>query len=132
MDNASTPVSRGRILVVGDQHMMRTVTALKLRAEGYAVIEAASGEEALAMLARSGVELLLTDLMKPKDGLTLLRRALEVAPHVLVITLLASGSSIESAVESMRLGAFDFIQKPLVEGELSHRVERAMRSRLIS
>ena len=64
------------------------------------------------------------------DGLTLLKKALEVAPSLQVIMMTAFGS-IESAVEAMRQGAFDYVTKPFKEGELRYRVERALeRARL--
>jgi two-component system response regulator HydG len=124
---------KGRILVVDDQRNMRATTAMLLRAEGYEVDEAGGGEEALAMLSARPVELLVTDLkMEPIDGLTLLKRALEVAPAAQVIVMTAYGS-IESAVEAMRRGAYDYITKPFKEGELVHRVQKALeRSHLLS
>ncbi|HEX8818879.1 MAG TPA: sigma-54 dependent transcriptional regulator [Archangium sp.] len=133
MTDAPTPLARGRILVVDDQRNMRATTALLLRSEGYDVLEAAAGEEALGVLSGSGVDLLLTDLkMEPMDGLTLLKRALEVAPRLQIIMMTAFGS-IESAVEAMRLGAYDYVTKPFKEGELRYRVERALeRARLLS
>jgi two-component system response regulator HydG len=119
-------LSRGRILVVDDQRNLRATTALLLRADGYTVAEAATGEEALVQLSSAGVDLLLTDLrMEPMDGLTLLKKALEVAPRLQVIMMTAFGS-IESAVEAMRLGAYDYVTKPFKEGELRYRVERAL------
>ncbi|ATB45524.1 sigma-54-dependent transcriptional regulator [Corallococcus macrosporus] len=132
MTDANTPPTRGRLLVVDDQRNMRATTALLLRAENYTVFEAATGEEALAQLASGSIDLLLTDLkMEPMDGLTLLRRALEVAPRLQVIMMTAFGS-IESAVEAMRLGAYDYVTKPFKESELRYRVERALeRARLL-
>ncbi|HEX8818388.1 MAG TPA: response regulator, partial [Archangium sp.] len=62
MTDAPTPLARGRILVVDDQRNMRATTALLLRAAGYDVQEAASGEEALGVLSGGGVDLLLADL----------------------------------------------------------------------
>src|SRR5688572_29579249 len=98
---------RGRILVVDDQRNMRATTAMLLRAEGYSVLEAGSGDEALTALATHPLDLLLTDLkMEPLDGLTLLKRGLDVSPHLQVIVMTAYGS-IESAVEAMRRGAYD-------------------------
>ncbi|MBS1150743.1 MAG: sigma-54-dependent Fis family transcriptional regulator [Myxococcaceae bacterium] len=121
-----SPESKGKVLVVDDQRNMRATTAMLLRAEGYQVEEAAGGEEALTMLAARPVDLLLTDLkMEPIDGLTLLKRALEVVPHAQVIVMTAYGS-IESAVEAMRRGAYDYITKPFKEGELVHRVQKAL------
>lgn len=126
VNDASMPSIRGRILVVDDQRNMRAITALLLRAEGYVAHEASSGEEALAILSVPGVDVMLTDLkMAPMDGLTLLQRALEMDPRLQVIIITAFGS-IESAVESMRLGACDYLQKPFKEGELSLRVGHAV------
>jgi two-component system response regulator HydG len=121
------PVPRkGRILVVDDQRNMRATTALLLRSEGYTVDEAGGGEEALAWLADHQVDLLLTDLkMEPMDGLQLLKRALEVAPRLAVIVMTAYGS-IETAVEAMRRGAYDYITKPFKDGELIHRVDKGL------
>ncbi len=121
------------MLVVDDQRNMRATTALVLRAEGFDVLEAGSGEEALAALAGQPVDVLLTDLrMEPMDGLTLLRRAKEVAPHTQAIVMTAYGS-IETAVESIRSGAYDYITKPFKEGELLHHVSRALeRGRLLN
>jgi two-component system response regulator HydG len=125
--------ARGRLLVVDDQRNMRATTAMLLRAEGYSVLEASGGEEALGMLASNPVDLMLTDLkMEPIDGLTLLLRGLEVSSHTQVIVMTAFGS-IESAVEAMRRGAYDYITKPFKEGELVHRVGKALeRAKLIS
>jgi two-component system, NtrC family, response regulator HydG len=135
-NSASTPAStshRGRILVVDDQRNMRISTAFVLRTEGYTVSEAATGQEALDLLTGNSVDVLLTDLkMEPMDGLTLLRRALEVQPRLQVIVMTAFGS-IDSAVEAMRLGAYDYITKPFKDGVLRHRVELALeRARLLS
>ncbi len=132
-DASTTPPSRGRILVVDDQRNLRVTTALLLKAEGYEVFEAGSGEEALELLSSKGVDLLLTDLkMEPMDGLTLLKRAMEVVPRLQVIMMTAFGS-IETAVEAMRLGAYDYVTKPFKEGELRYRVERALeRAKLLS
>jgi two-component system response regulator HydG len=114
------------VLVVDDQRNMRATTALVLRTEGYQVSEAPDGEEALRLLASTPVDLLLTDLkMEPMDGLTLLRKALEVSPQTQVVLMTAYGS-IESAVQAMRLGAYDYVAKPFKDGELVHRVEQAL------
>jgi two-component system response regulator HydG len=131
VNDASPKPPRGRILVVDDQRNLRATTALLLRSVGYTVLEAATGEEALATLGCNRVDLLLTDLqMAPMDGLTLVKRALEVTPRLQVIMMTAFGT-IPSAVEAMRLGAFDYITKPFKEDELCYRLERALeRARL--
>lgn len=133
MPTAPATPPRGRVLVVDDQRNMRATTALLLRAEGFEVAEAASGDEALEVLGRQPFDVMLTDLkMEPMDGLALLKRALEGGPPTQVIVMTAYGS-IETAVEAMRRGAYDYVTKPFKEGELVHRVERAMeRARLQS
>jgi two-component system, NtrC family, response regulator HydG len=125
--------ARGSVLVVDDQRNMRATTAMLLRAEGYQVSEAGGGEEALKALSSGPPDLLLTDLkMEPMDGLTLLRKGMEAAPGLQVIVMTAYGS-IETAVEAMRLGAYDYVTKPFKDGELIHRVQKAFeRTRLIS
>jgi two-component system response regulator HydG len=132
LDVAATG-TRGRVLVVDDQRNMRATTAMLLRAEGYSVQEAGGGEEALAILAAQPIDVLLTDLkMAPMDGLTVLRRAMEAVPQLLVIVMTAYGS-IETAVEAMRLGAYDYLTKPFKDGELVHRVQKACeRTKLMS
>lgn len=124
---------RGRILVVDDQRNMRTSTAILLRGEGYLVDEADGGESALARLAEHPYDLMLTDLrMEPMDGLTVLKRALELAPQTQVIVMTAYGS-IETAVDAMRQGAFDYVTKPFKERELTLRVQKALeRGRLVA
>ncbi|HEY8208702.1 MAG TPA: sigma-54 dependent transcriptional regulator [Myxococcaceae bacterium] len=124
--STALPIPRPRVLVVDDQKNMRVTTAMLLDAAGYAMLEAADGEEALRHLGSSGVDVMLTDLrMEPMDGMTLLKRALEVSPQTQVILMTAYGS-IEGAVEAMRHGAYDYVSKPFQESELKHKVARAV------
>ncbi len=120
-------------MVVDDQRNMRATTALLLRSEGFVVDEAGTGEEAVALLGGTPIDLMLTDLkMEPMDGLQLLKRAIDTAPQTQVIVMTAHGS-IETAVEAMRRGAYDYITKPFKDGELVHRVQKALeRARLVS
>jgi two-component system, NtrC family, response regulator HydG len=118
--------SKARILVVDDQRNMRLTTAMVLRGEGFEVLEASDGNEALALVSAEPVDLMLTDLkMAPVDGLTLLKRALEVRPKMQVIVMTGFGS-IETAVEAMRRGAYDYVSKPFKEGEIAHRITQAL------
>ena len=123
----------GRILVVDDQKNMRASTALLLKASGFDVREAASGPEALSLLQASPADLVLTDLrMEPMDGLKVLGSVLAAHPHCQVIVMTAYGS-VDSAVEAMRQGAYDYIAKPFKEDELLLRVTKALeRRRLLS
>ena len=128
--DASRP--KPRILIVDDQRNMRTTTALVLRQQGYEVFEAESGEVALSRLLAEPFDVVLTDLkMAPLDGLAVLRGALEVAPSTQVIVMTGYGT-VESAVEAMQQGAYDYVSKPFKESELLMRVQRALeRRRLI-
>ncbi len=121
------------VLVVDDQKNMRTTTAILLREQGYQVFEAGSVEEATALLSRTLFDVVLTDLkMEPFDGLELIRRAAMVAPDAQIIVMTAYGT-IESAVEAMRRGAYDYVTKPFKEPELLIRVQKAAeRRRLMS
>jgi two-component system response regulator HydG len=133
VDASAPPGNKARLLVVDDQRNMRATTAMLLRGEGFTVEEAGSGEEALALLGQRPYDLLLTDLkMEPMDGIALLKRALESVAGLQVIVMTAYGS-IETAVEAIRSGAYDYITKPFKDGELVYRVQKALeRARLIS
>src|SRR2546429_3311173 len=121
-----------RVLVVDDQRNLRTTPAFVLQQAGYDVAEAESGEAALARLLAEPFEVVLTDLkMAALDGLAVLRGALEIAPYTQVIVMTGYGT-VESAVDAMQQGAYDYVSKPFKEGELLMRVQRALeRRRLI-
>ncbi|HVO12232.1 MAG TPA: sigma-54 dependent transcriptional regulator [Vicinamibacteria bacterium] len=102
-----------RILVVDDEPGVRQFLAEALEDEGHAVSQAADGRQAAERLRRQGFELLITDLRMPgMDGLELVRFARAEQPEMEVIVLTAHGT-VESAVEAMKLGAFDYLQKPI-------------------
>src|SRR5580704_10570786 len=121
-----------KILVVDDQRNMRTTLAMLLRSAGYDVEEAADGNQGADMAARGAYDVVLTDLrMGQFDGLRVLRAVKESNAATEVIVMTAYGT-IESAVEAMRLGAFDYIQKPSNEQELLLKVERANHNRSLA
>ncbi len=102
-----------RVLVVDDEEGIRAFVAEALESEGHDVVRAADGDEALAVLGRRGFHVMITDLRMPGlDGMALLRRARAEWPEMEVVVLTAHGS-VEGAVEAMKLGAFDYLQKPL-------------------
>ena len=102
-----------RILVVDDEAGVREFVAEALEADGYETHALPSGEAALAELGKRQYALLLTDLKMPgMSGLELLQRARELQPELEVIVLTAQGS-VDVAVDAMKRGAFDFIQKPV-------------------
>jgi two-component system, NtrC family, response regulator HydG len=119
----------GKILVVDDQRSMRATLSMLLRSNGYEVDEADSGETGQEMGAAGAYDLVLTDLrMEGSDGLAVLRVVKQHQPLTEVIVMTAYGT-IESAVEAMRLGATDYIQKPFAEEELLLRVSRGIDNR---
>jgi two-component system response regulator HydG len=121
-----------KILVVDDQRNMRTTLAMMLRGAGYEVDEASDGNQGAEMGARGAYDVVLTDLrMGQFDGIRVLRSVKESHAATEVIVMTAYGT-IESAVEAMRLGAFDYIQKPFSEQELLVKVERANHNRNLS
>jgi DNA-binding NtrC family response regulator len=103
----------GRILVVDDEEGIRSFLAESLELDGHQIEEAASGEDALERLRAKSFDLVLTDLRMPgMGGMKLLETAQAEQPEVEFIVLTAHGN-VESAVQAMKLGAFDFIQKPV-------------------
>jgi two-component system response regulator FlrC len=103
----------GRILVVDDEEGIRSFLAESLELDGHQIEEAASGEEALERLRAKSFDLVLTDLRMPgMGGMQLLETVQAEQPEVEFIVLTAHGN-VESAVQAMKLGAFDFIQKPV-------------------
>jgi two-component system response regulator HydG len=119
----------GRLLVVDDQKNMRATTAMVLRQAGYQVDEAEDGAAALQGLEGAGYDVVLTDLRMPNvDGMEVLRTVRQVAPDTEVIVMTAYGT-IESAVEAIRRGAYDFLSKPFKEDELLLRTAKAVEKR---
>src|ERR1700744_5352012 len=121
-----------KILIVDDQRNMRTTLSMMLRGASYEVDGAADGEQGPERGATGAYDVVLTDLrMGTKDGIDVLRSTKDSHPLTEVIVMTAYGT-IESAVEAMRLGAFDYIQKPFTEQELLVKVERAIKNRNLS
>jgi two-component system response regulator FlrC len=102
-----------RILVADDEAGLREFIADVLEGAGHVVAMAADGEAAAGLVARESYDLLVTDLRMPRmDGLSLLRRVRAEQPEIEVIVLTAYGS-VDTAVEAMKLGAFDYLEKPI-------------------
>lgn len=116
-----------RILVVDDEEGIRSFLAEALEMDGHTVSAAPDGAAALSVLARQGMDLMITDLKMPgMDGLSLLSRARQEQPELEAIVLTAYGS-VESAVSAMKAGAFDYLTKPLSSpAELRLLVKRAL------
>jgi two-component system response regulator PilR (NtrC family) len=119
-----------RILVVDDEQSLRQLFKMLLEKEGYAVDVGGSLEDAVQAIAHNLYDLVLTDLKMASDddGLKVLRAALQKDPGTQVVVLTAYGT-IESAKEAMRLGAYDYIQKPFNNNDLRALVRRALEKR---
>ena len=115
------------ILIVDDDKNTREGLARALR-DNYEVLLADNGEKALALLAGRPVRVMISDLRMPgMDGMALMQRALGQYPRLSVIMLTAYGS-VDLAVDAMKHGAADFLQKPVELGELDQRVAKALRT----
>src|SRR5438093_6028979 len=119
----------GRVLVVDDEVNLKTVLVETLSEHGYEVVGYTSGHEALAALQEHNFDVLLSDLMMPEmDGITLLRAGLEVDPDLIGIIMTGQGT-VPTAVEAMKLGAFDYVLKPFKLQTLLPTLTRAIQVR---
>jgi two-component system, NtrC family, response regulator AtoC len=117
-------VHPAKILVADDEQNLRRVLAALLRREGHDVVQAASGLEAIERLA--DVDVVITDLRMPgADGMEVLRTASKHHPHVPVIMITAYGS-VGQAVEAIKAGAFDYIEKPFEQDSIRVIVDKAI------
>ncbi|MBD3183098.1 response regulator, partial [Candidatus Poribacteria bacterium] len=120
------------ILIVDDEEKVRIILRMLLEEHGYTVTEASSVTEAVQRINEDVFDLILTDLRmndnSGKDGMDVLKAAKQTDPVMEVIVLTGYGT-VESAVEAMKLGAFDYIMKPVAQDELLVRVERALARR---
>src|SRR5436190_23983368 len=113
------------ILVVDDEQLIRWTISSRLTDEGYRVFEAETAAEALKRV-REGVDLVLLDYRLPdSDGLTVLKQIKEMDPDTLVI-LLTAFSSVDTAVEAMKHGAYHYANKPFHLDEIVLLVEKAL------
>ncbi len=123
---------RGQIIVIDDDDGNRRSTEMALRKDGYAVVSFATGAEGLAHLRDQGTDLLITDLRMPgMDGLTVLREVKAIDPGVAVLMITGFGS-VESAVDAMKQGADDYLQKPVNLVELRKRVAAGVEKRRLA
>ena len=119
-------MNKRKILVVDDDESLRRVTQVQLQQVGYTVLTAADGPEALATLGAQPVDLVITDLKMPgMSGLELLRKVRVEYPELPIIMVTAFGT-VETAVEAMKAGAYDYICKPVQADELRMVVSRAL------
>jgi two-component system response regulator PilR (NtrC family) len=122
----------GRILIVEDEASMREVLAILLEEEGYGVVTARDGDEGLALLDSDIFDLVVTDIKMPgAGGFEILGKVREVSPETPVIMITAFGS-VESAIEAMKFGAYDYIGKPFKIDEIRVIIRNAIEKRRLT
>jgi DNA-binding NtrC family response regulator len=121
-----------RILIVEDDDLMRELMTKILAGEHYHIFQASSGEEALKLLQEQAIDLVLTDLrLTGMNGLQLLTEVRTFDQEIVVIVMTAY-ASVETAVEAMRKGAYDYLTKPFINDEIRVMLRRALNQRHLS
>jgi len=116
-----------KILVVDDEEIVRVQIGRVLTKEGYSVTLAPGGEEALSIMDKASFDLVLSDMvMEGMDGLALLKTVNQKFPKTIFMIITGYGS-LASAIESLRLGAFDYLLKPCTNKELKQRIQRGLK-----
>lgn len=119
------------ILVVEDKESMAQMLKDTLESEGYEVVSAKNGTEGVKYLRESGIDLVLTDLKLPeKDGMEILRTSKE-ENHLIPVIVMTAFGSVETAVQAMKEGAFDFITKPFDIDHLLMLIKRALETQRV-
>jgi two-component system response regulator PilR (NtrC family) len=117
---------KGTIHVIDDEPIIHEVLSQLLSSEGYEVELSSSGEEALEKLSSESYDVTLLDLLMPGlDGIEVLRGIRRIDPQAVIIIITAY-ASVESAISAMKMGAYDYIQKPFKHEELLLIIERAL------
>ena len=120
-----------QVLIVDDEPEMCALLSDVLKGEGFAVETAASGEQALARMGAREFAAVITDLnMKGMPGMTLLREIKRLYPETNVLIMTAFGS-VETAIEAMKQGAYDYVMKPVKTEEIALITEKAVREALL-
>jgi len=119
-----------KVLVVDDEEGFRELVTFEFSSLGYRVVSASNGEEAVrAVSAEGDVDVVVSDVTMPKlDGLDAMREIKKLDPKIEVI-MITGCATIETAVESMRRGAYDYITKPFQIADLARLVGRALEKR---
>lgn len=119
-------MKRNKLLVVDDEHLIRWSLEQNLKKQGYEVITAGNGEDALRMAREEQPDLVLLDIQLPGiSGIEVLEKIKDYDDEIIVIMVTAHGG-LETAVNAMRLGAYDYVSKPFNLDELSIIVKKAL------
>jgi len=120
---------KSRILVVDDEESIREFLEIMLKKEGYEVTLAEDGQKAKELLAKKSFDMIISDLQMPHvTGIELLKHVKETAPEIVFMMITAFGTT-ETAVEAMKMGAYDYITKPFKIDEVRLNIHNALRSR---
>jgi two-component system response regulator AtoC len=121
-----------QVLIVDDEPNLRKILSAQLTRDGYDVMIAEDGEQGLAMLKDHHIDMVITDLKMPKvDGMTLLKEALREDPDLPVVMITAHGT-VDTAVEALKSGAFDYLTKPFDKDEVRQIVAKALKTKELS
>jgi len=120
-----------RILIIDDEPLMRMSISDALKDDGYEVLEAGLGKEGITLFRDNSFDIVITDLRLPDlNGLEVLKACKRYSPDTMVILITAHGS-VDTAVEAMKFGAYDYITKPFSMEELLLMVKRLMKMRAL-
>jgi DNA-binding NtrC family response regulator len=115
------------ILVVDDESTIRESLRLVLEEEGYETSIASDGKEALDLIKVNDFDIIITDLKMPEiDGMALIRQCQQICPQTSIIIITAHGS-LESAIEALRIGAYDYILKPFDFDDVLHKIKQLIK-----
>lgn len=120
-----------KILVVDDEESIREFFQIMLKREGYEVLTAMNGREGLEVLKKNPVDLIISDIQMPEmSGMEFLGKVREMEPEMLVIMITAFGST-DTAVDAMKLGAYDYVQKPFKIDEVKIIIRQALEKKTL-
>lgn len=119
-------MSKGRVLVIDDEAIVRISCQRVLIPEGYDVVVTSRGDEAITLLEREPFDIVLTDLKMPDmDGIEVLKIIKKQHPGVQVIIITGYGT-ISTAVQAIKMGAYEYIEKPFTPEDILNVVTKAM------
>jgi DNA-binding NtrC family response regulator len=129
VDDAVAVKTKGRILIVDDELVVRDSLGKWFTSEGYTARPVASGREALEVIQQMDFDIALIDIKMPgMDGMELQAR-LQEADSDLLVVIMTGYASVDTAVQALKRGAYDYITKPVDPDELSHLVDKALEHR---
>lgn len=120
---------RGRVLIVDDDSKIQRLLAISLERSGFETVAASGGQEALDILQRPGIDVVLLDLVLDREsGHDVLRQVRDLHP-VLPVIILTGHGTIDKAVEAIKVGAYDFLEKPASSDRIALTIENALKNK---